>query len=185
MGQWRSSGPTNKSFAIFFDGATNELALTLSTNGTTTLQDILEAFTPTLGVWYHIAVSYEVATTTYRLFVDGVSIGTATTARNLHNSTRPFTVGSQQGGAFPFNGHADNIRVTKGATRYKGNFTPPTKAFASGTFARTIAVTSEQATYTEAQQQIDFGKSAPRTLRADIYQLSDEAGRGKKKSIGE
>ena len=72
--------------------------------------------------------------------------------------------------------------------RYPANFTPPTQAFESiaGTLKRTIAVTSEQAIYTEAKQQIDFGASVARSaLRADIFQLSDEVGRGKKQSIGD
>ena len=188
LGQWSFSSPNNKSFAIYYFSAGNSLELLLSVNGTTTLTDIAASFTPTLDVWYHIAVSYEVATTTYRLFVDGVSLGSSTTERNLFASIQPFTVGSEENGLSGFHGHADNIRVTKGVTRYVNNFTPPTKAFATsaGVSVRTIKVTSEQATYTEADQQTDFGVSVARSdLRADIYQLSDEVGRGKKQSIGD
>ena len=126
QGHWLTSG-SQKSIAIFRDGAAGDLELFLSTNGSTSLIDISAAFAITLGRWYHIAVDFD--GTTYRLYIDGVVIGSSTTLRTLHNSTAAWSIGGQTDGVDPFDGWADDVRVTKGVARYAGAFTPPKAPF--------------------------------------------------------
>ncbi len=86
----------------------------------------------TTGVWYHVAVDHD-ATGKIRLFVDGVMRGSATPANSaIANDTNVLTIGAQnQSGSVDMNGWIDEIRITKGVSRYGSDtsFTPPTSAF--------------------------------------------------------
>jgi len=122
IGKWATS---NKSYAIMLNGAANKLELFLSSNGGTSIIKITEAWTPTLDTWYTIAADWD--GTTYRLYVDGAVLGTATTAVALFDGTASLSVGSVDSNEF--NGHVDEVRVTKGVARYAGAYTPATSAF--------------------------------------------------------
>lgn len=99
----------------------------------------------TNGQWYHIAAVYAHATTKYKLFVDGVSAGevtasaVSTQATNFHigGSRNDNNIGSQW-----LNGRIDDLRVSKTASRYPANFTPPA-ALQTGTYTaeQTLQVT--------------------------------------------
>ncbi len=128
-GKWLTAG-SQKSYAILYDGIANDLEFFTSTNGSTSNIDISEAFSPNLNQWYHIAVDFD--GTTYRLYVDGVVLGTSTTLRTMFAGTATFSVGGQAAGADPFDGWADEVRLTKGVARYAGAFTPPTGPFPRG-----------------------------------------------------
>jgi hypothetical protein len=81
----------------------------------------------TAGSWHHVAVSRNSGNT--RLFVNGNQVGaTWVDATNYVNSS--LTIGARYTNLLEFfNGHIDEIRVTKGAARYTGTFIPPTNAF--------------------------------------------------------
>lgn len=129
QGKWLTSG-SQKSIAILYDGAGNELELFMSTDGSTSLIEISETFVPTLNQWYHIAADFD--GTTYRLYVDGVVLGTSTTLRTLFDGTATWSIGGQGDGSESFNGHHDEVRVTKGVARYTGPFTPLQGPFPRG-----------------------------------------------------
>lgn len=78
------------------------------------------------GVWHHVAVSRFGGTT--RLFVDGVLKASGTDSHNY--PTQALRFGDYSGGDFAFNGHMDEVRITKGVARYTANFTPPQLPFA-------------------------------------------------------
>lgn len=86
---------------------------------------LAKAWTPTSGVWYHIAICRQ--GTNLRAFIDGVQLGTTVTnSSNITGSTNPLVVGSLYLSSYiqNFNGYLDDIRITK-AARYTSNFTPP------------------------------------------------------------
>ncbi len=126
MGQFTAAG-SQKSFAIFRDQAGGQLELFLSTDGAASLIDISATFAPTLDQFHHIAADFD--GTTYRLYADGVVLGTSTTLRTLFSSTSVFSIGGQGDALNPFDGSADEVRVTKGVARYGGAFTPPAAPF--------------------------------------------------------
>jgi len=88
---------------------------------------------PSANTWYHIAVTKE--STNFRIFVDGVQIGTTVTLGNV-GSTDPDDTGtslnkimniggSTAGSSESTNMYIDNVRISDFA-RYTSGFTPPT-----------------------------------------------------------
>lgn len=76
------------------------------------------------GQWVHIAGTLQ--GTTLRVFVNGVLEGTGTTSGSARSQSSPLLFVGQSGvGAETLNGYIDDLRITKGAARYIGNFTPP------------------------------------------------------------
>jgi len=88
------------------------------------------------NTWYHVAVTYNAATGTGRIFVNGVA-GTAGTVGAMTTGTT-FSLGGLSGYPF-FNGQLDEVRLSN-SVRYTANFTPPTAAFVAD--ANTIAIFS-------------------------------------------
>ena len=79
---------------------------------------------PVLGDkrWYHIAASRESGT--LRLFVDGVSVGSASYTDSYADAI--FTLGrNEDNNKNQFRGFISNFRVIKGTALYTKNFTPP------------------------------------------------------------
>jgi hypothetical protein len=123
IGQWNPPNAGSlRSWALDHDNVNAEtLELRLSANGSTNTLKIDGSWAASEDVWYHIAADWD--GTTYRNYVDGVVMGTATTGITLFDSTGLLAIGSQ------FIGWADDVRITKGVARYAGAFTPPTAAF--------------------------------------------------------
>ena len=82
------------------------------------------------GTWYHVAVARNAGTT--KLFLDGVELGTGADT-NDYGSTKPVVVGSdyQASPTEAFNGWIDEVRISKGAARFTGAFTPTTGEYSS------------------------------------------------------
>ena len=82
------------------------------------------------GTWYHVAVARNGGTT--KLFLDGVELGTGADT-NDYGSTKPVAIGSdyQATPTEAFNGHIDEVRISKGAARFTGAFTPTTGEYTS------------------------------------------------------
>jgi hypothetical protein len=72
--------------------------------------DVVNAasWTPTVGQWYHVAVSR--AGSTFTLYVDGAVVATATKSFAIPESDGPLTLGSAEGG-FYFNGSIDEPEI--------------------------------------------------------------------------
>lgn len=86
---------------------------------------IAGAWTPSTGVWYHIAVSR--SSGSVRLFVNGSQVGTTTTnTDNCTTSNQALNIGRNADTNIQYlNGYIDDLRITKGVARYTANFTPP------------------------------------------------------------
>jgi hypothetical protein len=79
------------------------------------------------GVWYHIAVSRSGTST--KMFVDGTQVGSTYSDSTNYTATDYWTIAANgTDGGTAFNGHIDEIRVSKTA-RYTANFTAPTASF--------------------------------------------------------
>ncbi len=90
------------------------------------------AWTPSLGVWYHLAVTRHSGLV--YIFVDGVLLGGSAvlTANVQAASGNALNIGALRYNSSiiqHFNGSIDEVRITKGVARYTENFTPPTEPF--------------------------------------------------------
>ena len=82
----------------------------------------------TVGAWNHMALVRN--GTSLVLYLNGVSVGSATNSTNF-NSTSSVGIGANVSGgggagAYPINGYLSNLRVVKGTAVYTATFTPPT-----------------------------------------------------------
>ena len=113
------------SFNLYWDnGAFNVNSLVVSDR---TANQIVYSFLPTIGIWYHIAVSR--SGTNLRLFVNGILVSTA--ASNTTNYAAGIShIGGDTGTSWYHNGYISNLRVVKGQAVYTGNFTVPTSPLA-------------------------------------------------------
>ena len=79
----------------------------------------------TTGQWYHIAVTRESGVV--KFWIDGNASGSVSDTAN-YSANGTLNIGKSHAGAW-FQGWIDDFRVTKGVSRYTGNFTPPTEPF--------------------------------------------------------
>ena len=109
--------------------ATGNLVFQAFDNGTPTLLFTITSGTAmATGAFYHWAITR--SGSTFTLWLNGVSQGTATSASALYSNTNdPVLIGSATG-ASAMTGYLDEYRITKGVARYTGTFTPPTFTFA-------------------------------------------------------
>jgi hypothetical protein len=83
--------------------------------------------TTTLNTWNHIAINYTGAVLT--VYLNGVSVYSGTVTVVAPSTTPTLGIGTIPGEAsnsYAYSGYIDELRITKGAARYLGNFTPPT-----------------------------------------------------------
>jgi len=79
------------------------------------------------NTWTHIAVTYD--GTTLTLYVNGTSVGTASTTQAVQNTRlRIGTLGPDWSSIYEWDGYMDDIRITNGVIRYTTTFTPPASA---------------------------------------------------------
>jgi len=81
-----------------------------------------------LGAWFHLAIARSSGTTT--MYLNGSSVGTWSDSTD-YAVGRPWFFEYPQSNAYCFNGYATELRISKGAARYTGTFTPSTTAFTS------------------------------------------------------
>lgn len=112
------------------DFATNALRFIVSSDGTSggTTTPLSFNWTPTASTYYHIAVDR--SGNTFRLYIDGTMVASATSAVSIFNSTVALSIGYSFAGTY-FDGLMDEIRITLGVARYAsdGGYTVPTAAF--------------------------------------------------------
>lgn len=125
MGQWNVA--PNLGWLLYQTSAA--LAWNVSTTGSNNLADIGTASILSVNTWYAVCLDYNGIK--YRLYLDGVMVGSSTTTRTIFDSTLQFAIGANSGGGSAFNGWIDEVRITKGVARYAsdGGYTPATVAF--------------------------------------------------------
>ncbi|MFA6270321.1 MAG: LamG domain-containing protein [Candidatus Paceibacterota bacterium] len=114
--------------------STHELTFQQRVSGTRNV-NIRNAWTPSTGQWYHVAVVKN-GTSGYLMFVDGTQIGsTQTDTDTIGSFAGALNVGRSfqiDGAPSYLNGWIDEFRVSKGVARWTSNFTPPTSAYGGG-----------------------------------------------------
>ena len=85
----------------------------------------------TAGAWHHIAVSRASGVT--RLFVNGTVQGTTYTDANVYEA-KPAAIGASFSASNKFTGYIDEMRISRGISRYTTTFTPAVIAFPSDSF---------------------------------------------------
>jgi Concanavalin A-like lectin/glucanases superfamily len=110
------------------------LQFVASSNNTTSnyFVNITTSTSPlTLNTWSHVAVTR--SGSTFTVWVNGVSVGTASSATALGTSTSFSVIGNFTSDnstySYPFSGYIDEVRITKGVGRYTTTFVPPSSAF--------------------------------------------------------
>lgn len=111
-----------------------------------------------VGTWAHLA--FVRFGSTFTVYVNGVASGSATYSESLPTNTFPMSIGAYSSGTYPFKGHIDEFRFTKGAARYTADFTPPTEPFPNS------ATEPGESAYAAAATPL----GAPATLAASIRQ---------------
>lgn len=116
------------SFALFAghsSGSTTQYQLALNGSGFPSIN----AGTIIYNDWAHIAVVR--SGSTISLYLNGTSVGSATSSVNLNGTTGSLFIGTTgdgiAGGAI--NGYIDDLRITKGVARYTSNFSVPPAQF--------------------------------------------------------
>lgn len=122
--QFESNGGTELAFQ--FNDGTNGISLT-------------PAWTPSTGIWYHIAATR--SGNTFRLFVDGAQVGTVTDVDPITTDSNTLTIGSK-GAAKYLNGWLDEVRLVKGSAVWTSNFTPPSGEYTSSPGSATVISTA-------------------------------------------
>jgi hypothetical protein len=124
-GKWAGTG--HFAFTFFVTGTTIQFAS--GTNGQFgAVTSVATSFSA--NTWYHVAAAR--AGSSLRLFQDGALLTTATETRDCSSAntfSRLFVGIKQDGLIYPFNGHIDELRITKGVARYTAAFTAPTAPF--------------------------------------------------------
>lgn len=130
-------GVTNTGgFAIAVNAARN-IVLTVSDGTGTFPVELVSSSAVLASTWHYITAQYDAATREYTLFIDGVVVGSvirgAIVASPMYGGA---TIGFDTGIVFGadtaetafFQGHIDDVRITRGAVRYDGTFAPPAAA---------------------------------------------------------
>jgi hypothetical protein len=115
---------------VLYTDTTPHLGFNISTTGTDNNVQMLGG-TPIANTWQHVCADFD--GTKYRLYLNGVMVGSSTTLRTIFNPAKPLAVGGNSDVNFNFgwNGYLDDVRLTKGVARYASDsgFAVPTAAF--------------------------------------------------------
>lgn len=121
---WSSTYGDGRSF--FFGNTNGELRFNYYTSSGT-FRNVLGAGTLSANTWHHIAIVGD--STNFKTYIDGTNAATASRETiDPISGTNPCSIGATNYGAFDFDGHIDELRVSSSA-RYTANFTPSTSAF--------------------------------------------------------
>ena len=104
------------------------------------LKSIDLSLLPSLNAWHHIALTR--SGSTWTMWVDGVSIGSATYAGAVVTPSTQFQIGWSSTPDSYFHGYIGGFRFTKGVARYTTTFTPPTQFGEDSFIDETISPTA-------------------------------------------
>ena len=123
----RSSAATYGPYVTYMLGS-GEVGLLCSNNNTSWTTNLVTTGFLSAGVWTHLAFVRN--GNVFTIYVDGTSRASATVSGALITNTQPVVIGVGGSDAnSPFDGHVDELRITKGVARYTANFTAPTAQF--------------------------------------------------------
>jgi hypothetical protein len=117
----RSSG-SDAGMVFFIDTNAKLSTYTSGAIRTVTSQSVVA------NTWQHIAICR--ASGVMTTYVNGVASNTASYSSAI-TCPGAVRIGVRQDNAQPYTGYIDDLRISKGLARYRYNFTPPTRAFAT------------------------------------------------------
>ena len=125
---WRPTALGTQQILIDQRSAANEAAIYLEMNTSGNIRlfvlgayQITSSVACTAGTFNHVAISRASGTT--RLFVNGTLTATTYTDANVY-AERPIRIGASFTGATLATGYIDEVRVSRGVSRYTTTFTP-------------------------------------------------------------
>gem|GEM_PF-441485 len=102
---------TRDSYIFFYQSGTlNGAVGDLGSAG----QVVSGSFTPAVGAWYHLAYTFNDATDTQTLYVNGVSLASGTTTKTIAYDNHPFLIGGEIDNQLPvafYAGRADEVSL--------------------------------------------------------------------------
>lgn len=122
----RNLGTNSQPFHIIINAGV--LQFYCSSNGTSL--DIANAVSMgsiSAGSWQKFAISR--AGSAWRTFKDGVQVSSFTSSAAVVANSSVVYVGAQNNGGNLYNGHMDEVRVSKGIARWTADYTPPVRAY--------------------------------------------------------
>ncbi len=124
------TGPDKAGWMIWYDTGTDDL--TFGTYEGVTVVTRSFDWNPSATTWYHAAVTR--TGNDLKAFVDGAQIGSTADVTGIafdyeHNQVNLGLFHCCSGAIRYLDGYLDDVRVTKGASRYTSNFTVPSEAF--------------------------------------------------------
>ena len=124
VGQWHATPNLGWSF----NQLDTVLRFSVSTTGSDNIVQ-MSGGTLSANTWHAVCAEFD--GTKYRLYINGVMVGSSTTLRTISNSTLKLSIGSTDSLGFIFNGNIDELRLTKGVARYASDagYTVATSAF--------------------------------------------------------
>lgn len=108
----------------------NRMYMAISANGTNFTDYVSDVGVFASGVFSHVA--YVRFGSVVSIYVNGVSVVSQAISGAIFTANCPAQIGGRPSDGQYFNGHIDDLRVTKGVARYTANFSPPTAAFPNG-----------------------------------------------------
>jgi hypothetical protein len=120
-----TSWSQGKSFVLFVSGGANFGKCHVDFWSSTRAMGDSESFI-VANTWHHIALVRH--GNTIVLYGDGVSVFSAATDGTMDCSAATSFIGNSEWTDF-FNGHIDELRISKGIARWTSNFTPPTAPY--------------------------------------------------------
>jgi hypothetical protein len=118
---------TSTSFGPFLLIVSNsgQITFAASFSGTNTDLSINSSSSASIQQWNHVAVTR--SGSSWTLWLNGTSVGTATSSSSLVSNTAAVSIGAGSAdGNAPFNGYLSNFRLVKGTAVYTSAFTPST-----------------------------------------------------------
>lgn len=94
------------------------------------------AWTPTINTWYHLAVTYD--GTNLRCFIDGTQIGSNQALATAGSAATEFVIGGSYNYTTKSTFWLDELRISKGVSRWTENFTAPTAPYGNPGFTITL-----------------------------------------------
>jgi len=132
---WRPTAIGTQQILVDQRSAGNDAAVYLEMNASGNIRlfvnnayQITSSVACSAGSWNHVALSRASGTT--RLFVNGTLTPTTYTDANVY-AARPIRIGASWTGGTLATGYIDEVRVSRGISRYSSTFTPTSQEFVS------------------------------------------------------
>lgn len=139
-------GANRRAWNYYYNKTTNTFRLFVSTNGSGQILRLESSGPVSLNRWTHVAVTK--ASNVYRMFFDGVQVGTTTVSETIFGTgTTADSVGIgdyAHTDAEPYSGFISNIRILKGTALYTSEFTPPTRELTNVTNTKLLCCQSNK-----------------------------------------